>query len=119
VHSRRSRASALAAALVGAALLSGCGSDAEAKQECARETYNQAEAAAVARAYDNGRLGTRMKVQSELDPSFFDSSGDLIPYDELDHRHQVQFIAWMTTGRVGELTFDAREQARADADPDC
>jgi hypothetical protein len=119
VHFPRSRASALAAALIAAALLSGCGSDAEAKQDCQRQAYNEAEAAAVARAYDDGKLGSRAKVESELDPSFFDSSGELISYDELDLQHKVQFIAWMTTGRVGELTFDARQQARANADPDC
>jgi hypothetical protein len=118
-------ASALAATLISAALLSGCGSDAEAKQDCLRDAYNSAEAAAVARAYEQGKLGSRTKVESELNgppeggASFFDDSGQLIPYQRLDLSHKVQFIAWMTTGRVGELTFDARERARANADPDC
>jgi hypothetical protein len=114
-----SRISSIAAALVSAAALSGCGSDAEAKQDCLRDAYNRAEAAAVARAYDEGKLGSRAKVESELNPSFFDDSGRLIPYERLDLEHKVQFIAWMTTGRVGELTFDARERARATANPDC
>jgi hypothetical protein len=120
-----SRASAAIAAIASAALLSGCGSDAEAKQDCLRDAYNTAEAAAVARAYDEGKLGSRQKVESELTgPSeqgatFFDDSGELVPYPALDLKHKVQFVAWMTTGRVGELTFDARQQARANADPDC
>jgi hypothetical protein len=119
VHIPPSRTSAVAAALVSAVMLSGCGSDAEAKQDCLRDAYNSAEAAAVASAYEDGKLGSRAKVQSELNPSFFDDSGRLIPYERLDLQHKVQFIGWMTTGRVGELTFDARERARANADPDC
>jgi hypothetical protein len=120
-----SRTSAVAAALASAAVLSGCGSDAEAKQDCLRDAYNTAEAAAVARAYNEGKLGSREQIESELTgpgrrgATFFDSSGELIPYARLDLKHQVQFVAWMTTGRVGELTFDARERARANADPDC
>ena len=115
----------MAAALAGAALLSGCGSNGQAKDDCRRDAYNTAEAAAVARAYDEGKLGSRKQVESELSgppgggASFFDGSGHLLPYPRLDLAHKVQLVAWMTTGRVGELTFTARERARANADPNC
>jgi hypothetical protein len=120
-----SRTRAVAATLVGVVALSGCGGDKKSKEACLTESYNAAEAAAVAKAYDAGRLGTRKKVESELNAppgggaSFFDESGHLIPYRKLDLAHKIQLVAWMSTGRVGELTFDVRHRARANAHPDC
>ena len=105
--------------------LTACSDDSEAKEECLREAYNAAEAAAVVRAYEEGKLGTRKQVESELSgppgggASFFDASGHLIPYRRLDLHHKVQFIVWMNVGRVARITEDARAQARANADPDC
>jgi hypothetical protein len=123
VSRRRFRASAVVAALALAA--SACGGDEEAREDCLSEAYNAAEAAAVVRAYEQGQLGSRERVESELSgppgggASFFDDSGRMIPYERLDLDHKIQFIAWMTTGRVGALTEEARARARANADPDC
>lgn len=125
---RRFRASV---ALLAAALLvlaaSACGGSAEAKEDCLNEAYNAAEAAAVARMYDAGMLGSRQQVESELGTperpgsEYFDSSGHLVPYRQLpDVGHKIQFLLWMNNDdRVSELTREARLQARANTDPDC
>lgn len=105
--------------------LSGCSDNSKAKEDCLREAYNAAEAAAVAVAYDEGKLGSRKRVESELSgppgggASFFDAAGHLLPYQRLDVAHKNQFIAWMTVGRVARITEDERAQARASIDPDC
>ena len=119
----RSRPFILSAVLVLA--LAGCGEDAQSQQACLDEAYRAAEVTAVVRMYEQGKLGTQEQIESELGgppgggPSFFEDDGDFVPFDELDIAHQNQFIAWMSTGRVGELTFDERERARANAEPDC
>jgi hypothetical protein len=107
----------------------GCSEDKEAKQRCIDEAYNAAEAAVVARFYDEGKLGTRKQVEKELGgnykprpgSSFFDSSGHLIPYRRLPTRgHKIQFLVWINTnGRVYEITRVARMRARANTHPDC
>jgi hypothetical protein len=125
VRIRPSRtASACAAALV-ALTVAACGTDKAAKQRCERDAFNSAEAAAVSRLYDAGKLGTRKQVEAELGvpgrpgSSFFNGAGHLRPYRSLDVAHKNQLVLWMNNGRVGELTFDARERARARTDPDC
>jgi hypothetical protein len=108
-----------------AVAVSGCGEDAEAKRECLEDAYRAAEVAAVVRLYEQGKLGTQERIESEMDgppgggASFFDEEGHFIPFSQLDLAHKNQFIAWMSTGRVGELTFEDRERARANARPDC
>jgi hypothetical protein len=108
-----------------ALVLAACSDDSKAERECLHEAYNAAEAAAVGRAYENRKLGTRKQVESELSgppgggASFFDDAGHLIPYRRLDLHHKNQFIIWMRVGRVATITEDARAQARANADPDC
>jgi hypothetical protein len=119
----RSRPFLASAALVVA--LAGCGESAQSQRACLDNAYRAAEVHAVVRLYDEGKLGTQKQIESELSgppsggPSFFQSDGDFIPFEQLDVAHKNQFIAWMTTGRVGELTFEARERARANAKPDC
>jgi hypothetical protein len=125
VRSRPFRGRTAAAALALAVALSGCGEDKQAKDACLQDSYRAAEIRAVVRLYEEGKLGTQKQIESELSgppeggASFFDAEGHFIPYEELDLAHKNQFIAWMSTGRVGELTFEERERARARANPDC
>jgi hypothetical protein len=122
------RTKLLGATLAALVVLAGCsGEDKQAKQACRDEAYNAAEAAAVARLYDQGKLGSQKKVEAELGvpgrpgSGFFDSAGHLIPYRELpDRAHKIQFLTWMhNDARVAEKTFAARQAARANAHPDC
>jgi hypothetical protein len=115
-------------ALVALVVASGCsGGDKEAKQRCLDEAYNAAAAAAVARMYEEGKLGSRKKVEAELGvpgrpgSDYFDSEGHLIPYRELpDVAHMIQFLVWMRLDDdVSEKTLAARRAARANAHPDC
>jgi hypothetical protein len=117
-----------ALALAAVVVASACGGeDKQAKQRCLDEAYNAAEAAAVGRLYDQGKLGSQKKVERELGvrgrpgSDYFDSSGHLIPYRELpDVAHKIQFLTWMRNDRnVAEKTFEARQAARANAHPDC
>lgn len=119
----RSRPFLASAALLVA--LAGCGESEQTRRACLDDAYRAAEVEAVVRLYEQGRLGSQELIESELSgppgggPSFFEEDGDFIPFEELDIAHKNQFVAWMTNGRVGELSFDARERARANADPDC
>lgn len=118
-------ASGSLAALV---VASGCsGDNKEARQRCLDEAYNAAEAAAVSRMYDQGKLGSQKKVEAELGvpgrpgSDYFDSQGHLIPYRQLpDVAHKIQFLTWMHNDKnVAEKTFEARQAARLNAHPDC
>ena len=117
----------VAAAFAALVVLVGCsGEHKQTKQACLDEAYNAAEAAAVARLYYQGKLGSQKKVEAELGvpgrpgSSFFDSQGRLVPYAELDRAHKIQFLTWMhNDARVAEKTFEARQAARANANPDC
>jgi hypothetical protein len=125
VRRRLLRPSAALLVVLAVLALTACGSDEQAKSDCRDEAYNAAEAAAVSRAYDAGELGTRKQVETELSgppgggASFFDESGRLIPYRRLDLHHKIQFIAWMTNGRVATITEEERARARAATEPDC
>ena len=127
---RLSRTASVAAATIAAlVVVTGCSENEEAKQRCLTEAYNAAEAAAVARLYDAGRLGTRKQVEKELGgnykprpgSSFFDKSGHLIPFRKLPTiGHKNQLMIWINTNpRVHEITRVARMRARANAHPDC
>jgi hypothetical protein len=118
----------VAAAFAALVVIAGCsGEDKQAKQRCLDEAYNAAEAAAVARLYDEGELGSQRKVEAELGvpgrpgSDYFDSAGRLIPYRELpDRAHKIQLLTWMHNDNdVAEKTFEARQAARANAHPDC
>jgi hypothetical protein len=130
VSTRLSRTASIAAAAIAAlVVVTGCSEDKQAKQRCLDEAYNAAEAAAVARLYDEGRLGTQQQVERQLGgnhkprpgSSFFDSSGHLIPYRKLPTTgHRIQLMLWINTNaKVNELTREARLRARANAHPDC
>ena len=113
------------AALALAIALSGCGEDTQAKEKCVRDAQRIAEVRTVVRLYEEGKLGTQKQIEAEMSgppgggASFFDDQGHFIPYEQLDLAHKNQFIAWMSTGRVGELTFEERQRARSSAKPDC
>jgi hypothetical protein len=118
---RRAAASALGAL---ALVLSACGGedDAQARQACFAEAKNAAEAAAIARLYERGELGPRAQVRRDLSGNglrFFDDSGGMIPYPELDARERSEFNRWKNSAGYFEATITAREQARDSADPDC
>jgi hypothetical protein len=130
VSTRLSRTASIAAAAIAAlVVVTGCSEDKQAKQRCLDEAYNAAEAAAVARLYDEGKLGTQKQVEKQLGgnntprpgSSFFNSQGHLIPYRKLPTiGHKIQFLLWINTNpKVYELTRDARLRARANTDPDC
>ena len=106
--------------------LSGCGgTNKRAKERCLRDASNRSDEAVVEKRYEAGKLGTRKQIERELGvpgrpgSSFFDANGHLRPYDSLDLAHKNQLVIWMNTGRVGELTFDARMRARTELKPDC
>jgi hypothetical protein len=126
-HSRG--ASGAAAAIAALVVITGCGEDKEAKRRCIDEAHNAAEAAVVARFYDQGKLGTRKQVEKQLGgdntprpgSSFFNAQGHLIPYRKLPTiGHKIQFLLWINTNaRVYELTREARMRAVANTHPDC
>ena len=106
-------------------VLSACGTNKQAQENCRINAYNAAELRAVSRLYDAGKLGTQKQIERELGvpgrpgSSFFDRSGHLLPYDRLDLDHRVQIVLWLNNGRVARLTYDARKRARARTHPDC
>jgi len=108
------------AALVAALLLSGCGgTDKGALSRCINEYRNAAEAAAVARLYEQGKLGTRAQIERELDRSdvtFFDDDGHMLPYLDMTVKARSVFDYWKGRPRVFALTNDARQQALARID---
>jgi hypothetical protein len=120
---------ALALTVVAVAL-SGCGGDDEAEaQRCRAEAERAAEAAVVARLYEQGRLGPKAEVRRELESTqiddggllvFFDEDGHMLPWAELDddERNALAFW-WSNDPEIYERTFEAREQARENVDPDC
>ena len=122
-------ANTAAAAIAALVVVTGCSDNKQAKQRCLDEAYNGAEAAAVARLYDAGKLGTQKQVERQLGgssgprpgSSFFDSSGHLIPYRKLPTAgHKIQLMLWINTNpKVNEITREARLRARANAHPDC
>jgi hypothetical protein len=118
-----SSASRLILALALAAAPVGCGGgDSEAKRECEAKAKSAAEAAVVARYYEQGKIGTQAQIEREIaHPKlrFFDASGDMLPYDELSPRAQVVFSEWVALSRAGDVTSDARAQARDAVEPDC
>jgi hypothetical protein len=105
------------------ALAAGCGGeDAEADPRCLARAYNAAEAAAVAEMYERGELGSEEEVSAVLEHDgmvFFDDSGRMIPYEQLDRPVQSQLVAWFSNGPVGQATEEQRERAVEEADPDC
>jgi hypothetical protein len=128
ISHQASRTKPVAATFAALVVLVGCsGEDKQARQRCLDEAYNAAEAAAVARLFDQGKLGSQKKVEAELGvpgrpgSDYFDSAGHLIPYRELpDRAHKIQLLTWMHNDKdVAEKTFEARQAARANAHPDC
>jgi hypothetical protein len=122
VTSTSSKAGAVAA-LSALLLAAGCGGEDDAQaQTCRDQAYNAAEAAVVAEFYEQGKLGSRAKVEKQLahdGMQFFDEDGRLVPYERLDADEQTVFLAWMNTGRVDTITYKARQEAHEQTEPDC
>jgi hypothetical protein len=114
-------AAALLLALVLALAACGGDDDSEATQQCIAEAKSAAEAEVVATFFQAGRIGTRAEIQRELDhPNlhFFDENGQLLPYEELSPEARAVFNRWLVNSRAGDVTFDARQEARDEADTD-
>ena len=114
------RRAALLLALV--LVVAACGGDdSEARQQCIAAAKSAAEVEVVATFFQAGRIGTRAQIERELDhPSlrFFDEDGQLLPYEELTPAARAAFSRWLVDSRVGDITFDARQEARDEADTD-
>lgn len=115
-----------------ALLLAGCGQDdreqLEAAANCRSRTDNAARAAAIAKAYEDGLLGTQAEVEADFNiPStrIFDDGGRMIPYSDLKGIDRARFETWMVSpspllrGEVRERLQDARSRARSEGYPKC
>jgi hypothetical protein len=112
------RAFAGAALLLAALALGGCGGDDDggARAACEAEAKNAAYAAALAQAFEKGKLGTRAEVQSNFTPDdrLFDGQGRMIPYRELGPLTRARFEDWMNNDSdVNRVMHDAfQEESR-------
>jgi hypothetical protein len=106
-------------------VLAACGGEdnPEARQQCIAEARSAAEADVVATFIQAGRIGTREEIERELDHPdlrFFDDDGQLLPYEDMSPEARTVFNRWLVTSRAGDVTFDARQEARDEADTnDC
>ena len=102
--------------------LAACGGgDSEATRQCIAEARSAAEAEVVATFFQAGRIGTRAEIERELDHPdlrFFDGNGQLLPYEALTPEARAVFNRWLVDSRAGDVTFDARQEARDEADTD-
>ena len=101
----------------------GCGGgDSEAERACVANAKNAAEAAVVARFYEQGKLGTQAQIEREIahpNLRFFDDSAHLLPYDRMSPKAKIIFTQWIALSRAGDITSDERQEARDNTDPDC
>jgi hypothetical protein len=122
----------LAVLALGASACGGTGSAAADRGDCAGRLLTKADAAVVARAYEQGKLGTQREVERALGGTvaagrhFFTSTGKLKrPYDELTSDQDIgEFNAWMhENSRVLGATLaeqhQAEKRARAQAKRVC
>ena len=102
---------------------SGCGEgDANARPACEVQATKAAEAAVVADYFAQGKLGTRAQVERAIGhPSlrFFDGTGRMLPYEQMTPAAQAVFNRWVANTRAGDITADARREARDAVEPDC
>jgi hypothetical protein len=97
------------------------GGDSAATRQCIAEARSAAEAEVVATFFQAGRIGTRAQIERELDHRglrFFDENGQMLPYAELTPEARAVFNRWLVDSRAGDVTFDARQDARDEADTD-
>lgn len=123
--SRRARVALVASLgllLVGAA---GCGGgdDDPSAQRCVDEARNAAEAAVVADYYERGELGPKAEIRRQLSldgRDYFEPDGSMRPYAELSSEERTFLVLWFTNDdHVDSLTYDDRQEALEDLDPDC
>jgi hypothetical protein len=124
-----SRVAAGVAAVLVAATLSGCGgrSDDEAFS-CRSRLIDPAAFNVVARAFENGKLGSRAQVQAELGRTYapasprraqlrygsryFDDEGHLIPYSKLTQRQRPAMNDFIyVNGRVHAVVREDQQRA--------
>jgi hypothetical protein len=121
------RAAARAAVLLAALVLGACGGDddGEARRACEAEARNAAQAAVIAEAFEQGKLGTRAEVQAHFTPEdrVFDEQGRMLPYGELEGLTRARFNSYRASSAIpgdvqGELAA-ARRRVEADGYPGC
>ena len=121
--SRFSFASRLVLLLAVAAALAGCGGgDSDAQKLCEANAKNAAETAVVARYYAEGKIGTQAEIEREIahpDLRFFDEEGNLLSWNQMSPKAQAVFAKWIGLSHAGDVTHDARFEARDEVDPDC
>jgi hypothetical protein len=95
------------------------GKSASERAGCRGRLVNRANAAVVQRAYAEGKLGSRTRVQRELGkngPRFFRPGGSMVPYPRLGVLLQADFNEWMYGNlRVQQVTGDAQRRATDEA----
>jgi hypothetical protein len=105
------------------AALGGCGgNDSEAQMQCEADAKSAAEAAVVARYYEEGKIGTQAEIERDIDHPglrFFDDEGKMLPWDDMSPEARAVFAKWIGLSRAGDITHDARFAARDNVDPDC
>lgn len=98
------RRAASAASLLAALVLGACGGDddAEARRACEAEARNAAQAAVIAEAFEQGRLGSRAEVQSHFTPEdrLFDERGSMLPYSELQGLTRARFNSYRASSAI-------------------
>ena len=119
-----SRLRAALAGFLAVPLLAACGGDdEEAVQRCIDEARNAAEAAVVADYYEDGKLGPKGEIRRQLNldgRTYFDSQGHMLPYENLSSTERTFLVLWFTNdNHVDSLTYDARQNALDQLDPDC
>ena len=115
-----------------ALLPAGCGQDDReqyhAAGNCRAEANNAARAAAIAKAYEDGLLGTQSEVEADFNiptTRIFDDRGRMIPLSDLKGIDRARFEEWQVSpspllrGEVRERLQDARSRVRSEGYPKC
>jgi hypothetical protein len=127
VHSKSARSISFASCVVAVVALTGCGSSHKSGvrplSDCEARLENNAAAAVLRKAFNDGRAGSAQEIASKYfkgrsTTSYLDSSGKLLPYSKIkDLDTRYDFDAWMghvegTAGKVGDDMFAARMNVR-------
>jgi hypothetical protein len=98
-----------------AAVLAGCGSDSSAagNSNCKVRLVAAAEAGALARLYNDGKLGSAAQIRSESskDHPFMTAGGKMISYARMTAWQRASFADWAASGRVDRLARHELEDA--------
>jgi hypothetical protein len=98
------RRAASAASLLAALVLGACGGDddSEARRACEAEARNAAQAAVIAEAFEQGKLGTQAEVLEHFRPDdrLFDEQGRMRPYSELQGLTRARFNSYRASSAI-------------------